>query len=307
MGLSFSDANLTTGRVVHYICLVAVLLALPLSATAEQRRSNERRSDQRSDQNRSEQRQSGDRPSSGLSPLGLPPARQSPVPSWEQHQLPWWERQQVPAWERRQVPAWEQKNVARPQSDRDHDRRRSDSHRRSGRNDNPTIVYVVPPYRFFPNAIPTTTPYVVTPPPPAPVIAAPEPPPARAGFLRLDVEPKDAIQIYVDGVYVGTPADLGDEFDLAPGTRRIEVRARGYKTLIFDAEIAENRSITYRGSLERDTAAPQPPASPKPPVVVPTGSKVMYLIPGCYLGNVSPKEVVLPAGCDLSKLTTITP
>ena len=33
----------------------------------------------------------------------------------------------------------------------------------------------------------------------------------------------------------------------------------------------------------------------------------MYVIPGCYLGNVSPKNVALPAGCDLSKLTTIRP
>ena len=33
----------------------------------------------------------------------------------------------------------------------------------------------------------------------------------------------------------------------------------------------------------------------------------MYVIPGCYLGNVSPKNVTLPPGCDISKLTTITP
>ena len=204
------------------------------------------------------------------------------------------------------MPAWEQTNVARPQFDRDHDRRRSDTQRRSGRNDRPTVVYVVPPYRFFPNSIPTTTPFVVSP-PPAPIIAVPEPPPAPVGFLRLDVEPRDAAQIYVDGVYVGTPADLGDEFDLVPGTRRIEVRARGYKTLTFDAEIVENRSITYRGALERDATVPPPPPSPKPPVVVATGSKTMYVIPGCYLGNVSPKEIVLPAGCDISKLTTFTP
>jgi hypothetical protein len=33
----------------------------------------------------------------------------------------------------------------------------------------------------------------------------------------------------------------------------------------------------------------------------------MYLIPGCYMGNVSPKDVALPAGCDIKKLTTISP
>ena len=31
------------------------------------------------------------------------------------------------------------------------------------------------------------------------------------------------------------------------------------------------------------------------------------MIPGCYLGNVSPTNVTLRPGCDLSKLTTITP
>ena len=34
---------------------------------------------------------------------------------------------------------------------------------------------------------------------------------------------------------------------------------------------------------------------------------MMYVIPGCYMGNVSPKNVALPAGCDISKLTTISP
>ena len=56
--------------------------------------------------------------------------------------------------------------------------------------------------------------------------------------------------------FVGTPADLGDEFELAPGTRRIELRARGYRTLTFSAEIVDGRSITYRGSLERLERAP---------------------------------------------------
>ena len=33
----------------------------------------------------------------------------------------------------------------------------------------------------------------------------------------------------------------------------------------------------------------------------------MYLIPGCYMGNVPPQEVKLPAGCDASRVTTIKP
>jgi hypothetical protein len=34
---------------------------------------------------------------------------------------------------------------------------------------------------------------------------------------------------------------------------------------------------------------------------------VIYVIPGCYMGNVSPKDIKLRSGCDISKLTTITP
>ena len=36
------------------------------------------------------------------------------------------------------------------------------------------------------------------------------------GALRLEVEPKESLQIFVDGVYIGTPADLGDEIELRP-------------------------------------------------------------------------------------------
>ena len=49
-----------------------------------------------------------------------------------------------------------------------------------------------------------------------------------------------------------------------------------------------------------------PPREPEPPFV-PTGDRTLYVIPGCYVGNVPPKDVKLPASCDLSKLTTFTP
>ena len=32
----------------------------------------------------------------------------------------------------------------------------------------------------------------------------------------------------------------------------------------------------------------------------------MYLIPGCYMGNVMPTAAMLRPGCDISKLTTIS-
>jgi hypothetical protein len=40
---------------------------------------------------------------------------------------------------------------------------------------------------------------------------------------------------------------------------------------------------------------------------VPTGDRTLYVIPGCYVGNVPPANVKLPPHCDLKKLTTFTP
>lgn len=173
------------------------------------------------------------------------------------------------------------------------------------------MIYVVPLYRYFSHTLPAVNEHYVTPPPPAKVDTprAPEPLPAPLGVLRIEVEPRDSLQIFVDDIYVGTPSDLGDEIGLTPGTRRIVLRARGHKPLTFNVEIVEHRSITYRGVLEREpTAAPIVPSAPAgaPPAAAP-GSKTMYLIAKCYLGNVPPKAIDLPPGCDISKLTTFTP
>ena len=61
--------------------------------------------------------------------------------------------------------------------------------------------------------------------------------------------------------------------------------------------------------------APEPPpapvieveVAPPPPIVVPTGSRTLYVIPGCYLGNVPPDPSRLRQGCDLSNLKIHTP
>lgn len=49
------------------------------------------------------------------------------------------------------------------------------------------------------------------------------------------------------------------------------------------------------------------PAEPEPPPFVPTGDRTLYVIPGCYVGNVPPTDVKLPANCDLKKVTTYVP
>jgi hypothetical protein len=56
----------------------------------------------------------------------------------------------------------------------------------------------------------------------------------------------------------------------------------------------------------RERAQP-PPAPSVEPAPAPAGSKTLYVIPGCYMGNVSPEAMKLPAGCDLDKLVIVTP
>jgi len=192
------------------------------------------------------------------------------------------------------------------------------AYRGHGRGQGGGLYYTVPPYGY-----PAAAYGVVTPPgsmypsypsyptyPATPAVPEPPQPPAQpsapeslAGGLRLDVEPSDLIQVFVDGSFIGTLRETGNEIALEPGTWRVELRAEGYKTLVFSAQIIPNRTITYRATLEKDPMVKAPPPVQLP--VAPTGSRTIYVIPGCYLGNVSPQEIKLPPGCDLGKLRTI--
>jgi hypothetical protein len=359
--VSFSDANLTTRvRAVRNICLVAVLLALPFTADAQQRivagrgaaasrqsdpsqdnrrsdqgRSDQRRSDDRqsdrrqgdrrqgdrrqNDQRQNDQRQVEQRPTTGLGPLGLPPVPSQQLPWWEQRSTPWWEQRRIPSWEQKQPPPWERQQA--PVGHTRIDRRiqeRIHGNTQGRRHSQPPIIYVLPPYRYFPTntvygyGVSSTTVSVAPPPPNVVTAAPPEPEPmVETGFLRLEVEPRDTLQVFVDGLYLGTPADLGDEIELRLGARRIELRAPGYRTLIFDTQIVPDRTIVYRGALEltpsstpRPPEAPrvQSPATPAPNTAAPRAPAKMFLIPGCYLGNVEPDVASLRPGCDLKKL-----
>lgn len=295
-------------RALKYFCLLAVLLTLPVTSTAQQRLGEGRRSennsrdrDQKADRDQKErrpndrgdrERKADDRP---VPRTATPTPRQ---PSWEQKTTPWWERQSPPWWEGGS-------SSSRSRTGRtDHDR--NDDYRYRGRRNNvgSGVIYVLPASPFFDNTTSAST--VVTPPAPAIKRPEPEPPPLPAiGFLTLDVEPRALLQIYVDDVFVGTPADLGNELRLTPGTRRIELRAKGHKTLMFAAEIIENRSISFAGTLERDPSAPVEPAVVRPPAVA--GSTTMYMIQGCYLGNIAPKATELRPGCDIARMITFRP
>jgi hypothetical protein len=168
----------------------------------------------------------------------------------------------------------------------------------------PAFVYLSPPYPYY---NPYYGPYYGTPSVqvgtqattvPGMITVVPEPP---SGTLRLEVEPADILQVFVDGAYVGTPADLGNELNLPPGSRRIEFRAPGYRTLTIDAQIVSQRTIVYRAVLERlaparvapPPAAPIAPPAPEVPAV-PSGNRTMYFIPGCYMGLI---PIVTVAPC----------
>ena len=211
--------------------------------------------------------------------------------------MPWWERQNAAQWN----PA---RALLEPKrADQQHIKRHRPPHVR------PPIVYPLPPYRYFPfysgyGYVSTDT-YVTPPPPQEPAV--------DTGFLRLEVEPRVDLQVFVDGLYIGTIADLGEEIELRLGVRRIELRAPGHRTLVFDTEIVPDRTIVYRGALERlDTSPPipRPPDAPRAPLAPQApeapSSSTMYVIPGCYLGNVLPTAAMLRPGCDISKLTTVS-
>ena len=115
------------------------------------------------------------------------------------------------------------------------------------------------------------------------------------GLLRVEITPAVDVDYYVDGVFIGPSSQLGTQFEMNAGARQVEVRARGYKSLVFDARIDEGRVTTLRGTLE---SIEQPQAARNP------GNRVMYVIPGCYIGNAKPDPRALPAGCDVKKMIT---
>ena len=146
--------------------------------------------------------------------------------------------------------------------------------------------YAVPYTGFSPYAPgEAETPYS----PPAPTMTM------TKGLLRFEITPAIGVEYYVDGVFIGQSSQLGTQFEMNAGARQIEVRAPGYKALVFDARIDEGRVTTLRGTLEA-IAQPQAPRNP--------GNRVMYVIPGCYIGNAKPEQSALPAGCDVRKIIT---
>lgn len=190
-----------------------------------------------------------------------------------------------------------------------HDRRRV-PHRPGGRDrrfKRPAgipLFFVVPPYAWD-STVRTSVPGVIA------DDDAPEPA-ANTGRLRLELPPLAGIEIYIDGYYIGTPADLHGDLELPAGPHRLEIRAPGYDTTVVDILITEGRSVTYRAELTPLSATPPAPAPPREPDRAGGSDQALppstfYYIPGCYMGNVPPEQVKLPPGCDISRVITRTP
>ena len=120
--------------------------------------------------------------------------------------------------------------------------------------------------------------------------------------LILDVYPPTA-QVFAGGYYIGIPEDFRFEDGgavLEPGPHRIDIVADGYEPVTFDVNLTRGQSATFRHSLTPIMRAPRPAAAVKAPPA-PKQPATFYLIPGCYMGNVPPKEANLPARCDVAR------
>jgi hypothetical protein len=77
---------------------------------------------------------------------------------------------------------------------------------------------------------------------------------ASTGGVSFEVTPETA-EVYVDGSFVGTAGSFGPRsqpLGLNAGRHRVEIRASGYRTMTFDAEVQVGQVIPYQGTLEHN-------------------------------------------------------
>jgi len=88
---------------------------------------------------------------------------------------------------------------------------------------------------------------------PGSVAVQPRPNQGNTGGVSFEISP-DTAEVFVDGSYVGTAGEftpVSQPLGLASGRHRIEIRAQGYRTMSFEADIVAGQVIPYQGSLER--------------------------------------------------------
>jgi hypothetical protein len=73
------------------------------------------------------------------------------------------------------------------------------------------------------------------------------------GSLRLRIDPSHA-EVFVDGSYAGLVSDFNGIFQrltIEAGTRRLEIRAAGYRPAELEIRVEAGKTATYQGELER--------------------------------------------------------
>jgi hypothetical protein len=79
-------------------------------------------------------------------------------------------------------------------------------------------------------------------------------PGTSSGGVSFEISPSTA-EVYIDGKYAGRVSDLGpttQPLALTPGRHHIEIRATGYQTQAFDADITAGQVLPYQGSMLRE-------------------------------------------------------
>lgn len=74
-----------------------------------------------------------------------------------------------------------------------------------------------------------------------------------SGGVTFEVTPATA-SVFVDGTYMGTGAEFGPTMQplgLSVGRHHVEIRAEGYRTMSFDADVTAGQVTPYRASLQR--------------------------------------------------------
>lgn len=74
-----------------------------------------------------------------------------------------------------------------------------------------------------------------------------------SGGVSIDVDPPTA-SVFIDGKYMGTGADFGPNtqpLGLTAGRHRVEIRAEGYQSMAFDADVKAGEVTPFRASLQR--------------------------------------------------------
>jgi hypothetical protein len=180
---------------------------------------------------------------------------------------------------------------------------------RRGRRGAPVVTYLVPGLGWMSGPVVVGAAdnrqlgadVAVTQTPAAPHVVERRPAPAAAstGSVRLEVAHNGDVQLYVDGYYYGTLDEVGSEVELPAGPHTMEMRASGAEPLRVDVHVTANRSITYRGTITGSGTAPRP-ATPGTPAAAAT-RRPLYVIPGCYAGDVPPADLTLPPNCDTSR------